>query len=274
MRQSILLTLLGLAGYAFFLLITLPMSLALDWSGKLPADVTTYGIEGSVMDGRADALIWQNWRFERLQWQFAPLEMLSGRLGYHLSFTNPDGSGSANAGIGLGNSIHLDQLALRLPLSQLSQQWPSSNRFGGDLEADLSEFSIEDGRIDAASGSLLWSAAHLRSDPPTALGSFRAELQAVGQDGEVLFRGPVSDTGGALSASGQLELNTEGLWQIHSKLALRTSASPRGNTALAALFNSLGRVGADGKLDFALQGQLPLPEPQSADDSETGPEAE
>lgn len=270
MRQAILLTLLGIVSYAFSLLITLPMSLALDWSGTLPAEVTTYGVEGSIIDGSADTLIWQNWRFDQLQWRFDLQQLLSARIGYHLRFTNPDGSGAANAGIGLGSSIHLDQLTLRLPLSWLSRQWSFSTRFGGELAAELSEFAIEDGRISAASGTLLWSGAQLRGDPPTALGSFRAELQAVEQDDGSHYRGPISDNGGPLSASGQFDLSPDGQWQIGGKLALRDAGKPDGKPALAQLFNSLGSVGADGKVDVKLQGQLPLPAPHSSAVATTG----
>jgi len=273
MRQAIFLSLLGIVSYALFLLLTVPMSLALNWSGKLPDDVSTYGVEGSILDGNADALIWQDWRFDRLQWQFAPLQLLSGRLGYQLSFTNPDGSGSANAGIGLGDSIHLDQLALRLPLSWLSRQWSLSSRFGGDLEAELAKFSIEDGRITVANGTLLWAGAHLRGDPPTALGSFRAELQPDEQDDGTHYRGPISDNGGPLSASGLFELNANGQWQIRGKLALRDTGQAGGNQVLTRLFNSLGTAGADGKVDFTLQGQLPLPQVTPADETTPAGEA-
>ena len=268
MRQPVFLILLGLASYAFFLLITLPMSLALNWTGKLPEAITTYGIEGSILDGRADALIWQDWRFDRLQWQFNPLQLLSGRIGYQLSFTNPDGNGSANVGIGLGDSMQLDQLALRLPLTGLPRQWSLSARFGGELQAELSEFSIQDGRISAANGTLIWASAHLRGNPPTALGSFRAELTPTGQDDGIHYQGPISDNGGPLSAVGQFDLNADGSWQMHGKLALRNTGKPNANKNLAQLFNSLGRAGTDGKVDFNIQGQLPLPPARASDNIE------
>jgi hypothetical protein len=269
MKQPVLLSLLGITAYVLFLLLTLPMSLALNWSGKLPEEVTTYGVEGSILDGSADALIWQSWRFDRLHWQFAQLQLLSGRLGYQLRFTNPDGNGSATVGMGLGNSVHFDQLALRLPLPWLAGQWSLSPRFGGEVEAELAEFSIEDGRITAANGALLWSAAHLRGEPPTALGSFRAELQPVAQHDGTVYRGPISDNGGPLGASGQFELTTDGLWQIRSKLALRDGGKVSTNPALVRLFSSMGAAGADGKVDFKLQGQLPLPQPQTSADQDT-----
>ena len=262
LRQPLFLAALGVASYAFFLFITLPMSLALDWSDKLPAEVSTYGIEGSIFDGSADTLVWQNWRLDRLQWQFSPLQLLSGRFGYQLRFTNPDGSGSGstNAGVGLGGSTHLDQLALRLPLSWLSRQWSASTRFAGDLDITLAELTLEDGLITAAEGTLLWADARLRGSPPTPLGNFRALLLPVEQDGVSHYRGPISDNGGPLSASGEFELSTDGQWQIHGKLALREGSNSGGNRALAQLLASLGTAGADGKVDFSLRGQLPLPQ--------------
>ena len=257
MKRSLSLLVLGMVAYGLFLVTYLPMSLALKWSGVMPEEVRAYGVRGTILDGEFDALLWQNWRLDRIRWRFAPLQLFRGRIAYSLRFTNPDGSGEAITGIGIGGTVHMNDLMLRLPLKYLSRQWSLPTRFGGLIEVDLTEFSIEDGAITAADGALIWSDAHLRASPPVALGTFNAHIEPLEKDGELSFEGPISDNGGAINASGAMQLSTNGNWQIRGKLALRDSS----NTSVAHLLNSLGSTGADGTAGFELKGKLPLPQP-------------
>jgi len=254
MKQSISLLLIGTVAYGLFLIATLPMSLALKWLPDLPAQIAPYEVHGSILDGGATALLWRNWRLDRLQWQFAPLQLLRGRLAYTLQFSIPEGAGSATFGVGIGGGAQLRQLDLKLPLKYLSQQWSLPTRFGGDIQVNLAELAIEDHQITDARGTLTWSQAHLRADPPVPLGDFEAQLEAQEQDGTRRYQGPISDDGGPLNASGSLQLNSDGHWRMHGKLALRDPS----RKAIAHLLSSLGRPGADGKVPFDLKGQLPL----------------
>jgi len=262
MRRSLSLLLLGAISYALFLFAYMPMSAALKWSGKLPQDVVPYGLRGSILHGEADALLWQNWRADDVRWRFAPWQLLHGHVAYTLHFSIPDGGGSATIGVGLGGATELTDMQLRLPLKYLSRQWSLPTRFDGSIEVDLAEFAIEGGHITAANGDLIWSNARLRADPPVPLGDFQGHIEPLEDADQLSFQGPISDSGGPLSASGALQLQPDGSWQIRGKLSLRDPSS----TAIAHLLDSLGRAGADGKVAFNLKDRLPLKraEPASA----------
>ena len=251
MKRILTLILVGIIGYAFFLLWYLPAPLALQWYGALPGGLQAYGVRGTLFDGQADALIGPDLRLDRFSWRLAPGELLTGRLGYHLSFTNPDSSGSATVSRGLSGAITLSPLELHTALKALSDRWAFAKRFGGELSLQMPSLTLDNGRIVDARGGIAWSGAHLRGDSPVALGGFQARLDGSEQgDG---FTGPIGDNGGPLSVTGRLQLTPDGHWTLKGKLSARDPA----NTDLARLLASLGRAGSDGKIAFEWNGQLP-----------------
>lgn len=257
MKRILILALIGIVAYAFFLLWYLPAPLALQWYGPLPNGMQLYGVRGTPIHGQADALIGPKSRLDHIDWQLAPGELFTGRLGYHLSFNNPNSSGHGIISRGLSGSISAAPLELRTDLKALSHRWDFAERFGGQLALQIRSLTIDDGRIIDAQGEVAWSGAYLRGDSPDPIGGFQARIEAgintgneQGNDG---FGGPIGDNGGPLSVTGRLQLNPDGSWTLKGKLSLRDPT----NTAAASLLASLGRPGSDGKTPFEWTGQLP-----------------
>ena len=264
MKRILALLMVGLIGYTLFLLLYLPMPLALQWFVKPPPELGLYWVRGNLMRGQADALIFDSWRLDQIRWNFSPAQLLGGHLAYQLRFTNPDGRGQAIVGRGLFGDTQLQDLDLMLEVAYLSRRWSLSSRFGGQLRLLLQGATVEDGRITAAQGSLSWTGAHLRGDPPVPLGDFQAVIEPGDKEGDG-FSGPISSQGGPLSVSGSLQLTPDGRWSLRGKLASRD----RANTALARMLDSLGKAGADGKVAFKLSGTLsPLINQTQATDAE------
>jgi hypothetical protein len=253
MKRLLVLLLIGIVAYAFFLLLYLPALVALNWYGPLPGNLQFYGVRGTVIHGQADALIWPGGRLDQFDWRLAPGELLAGRLGYQLNFSNPDhSSGHAIISRGLSGDTVLSPLKLQTDLKTLSHRWTFAKRFGGELSLQLQSLTLDAGRIIDVHGGIAWSGAHLRGSDPVPLGGFQARFEAAGEANDG-FEGPIGDNGGPLSVTGRLQLRANGHWTLKGKLALRDPA----NTALAPLLSSLGRAGSDGKITFEWSGQLP-----------------
>ena len=260
MKRLLTLVLIGIVGYAFFLLLYLPAIMALNWYGPLPGGLQAYGVRGTLFDGQADALIGPDLRLDQYTWRIAPGELLAGRLGYHLSFTNLNNSGNGIVSRGLNGTAHFSPLELQADLKALSRHWAFAKRFGGKLSLQLQSLTLDKGHIVDARGGIAWSGAHLRGDRPIPLGGFQARLDGSSEQDDG-FTGPIGDNGGPLSVTGRLQLKPDGHWTLKGKLALRNPA----NTDLGPLPASLGRPGSDGKIAFEWSGQLPpallLPSP-------------
>jgi len=264
MKRLLALILVGIVAYAFFLLLYLPALVALNWYGPLPGNLQFYGVRGTVIHGQADALIWPGGRLDQFDWRLAPGELLAGRLGYQLNFSNPDhSSGHAIISRGLSGDTVLSPLKLQTDLKTLSHRWTFAERFGGELSLQMQSLTIDNGRITDARGEIVWSGAHQRGSNPVPLGSFQAHLEATGDADDTGFEGPISDNGGPLSAIGRLQLSADGHWTLKVKLASHDPA----DSVLTPLLSSLGRAGSDGKVPFEWSDQLPpallLPRPAS-----------
>lgn len=262
MRRALALLLLGLVGYGLFLLAYMPMPLALQWFAKPSPDLGLFGVRGNLTGGQADAVIADQWRFDRLRWSFSPARLLHGQLAYRLRFDGPDGRGAGLVGRALLGGGRLNDLDLVLEVPYLNRHWSLPPRFGGELQLRLQRAAIDDGRITAADGDLRWRGAHLLTEPPLPLGSFDATIAPDPDDGGG-FGGPLRGSDGPLAVQGRFDLLPDGRWTLSGKLALRD----RRNPALARLFGSLGRPGADGKVGFEFGADLqPLLTPGTGSD--------
>lgn len=177
-----------------------PASLAVRmfWPDHLPVEVDD--IRGNLWRGRAMQVRWGSRSLGSLEWTIHPSRMLFGELNATLRLA---GEINANAIMEQGfNHINFKNVSADFQASIL--QDPKTRlmvRAQGRVIARIPILSIEKDRITAATGTLVWQSAALRSTSSAALGTVHARF-ALGTDR--CIHGAIRGNGTTLSTRGEL----------------------------------------------------------------------
>lgn len=241
---------LGLLAYVVFLVLTLPAGRVYGyWKSQAGADAdfALSGISGSVWDGRAEVAVMGGRRFEAVTWQLHPTALLVGRVSSDWGFKVDDGFGRGTMAASLGGAFSLDTVEARLPIAQLPGRALAVLRPSGTVNLNLRDVEWNGTALVSAEGRMVWSGAGVNLIQDMALGDLSLDLETTG--GEV--KGVLADGGGPLQATGLLSLKPDGSYEFTGSFAARGD-DPKLQQAL----RTLGRVGADGKVQVTNKGTL------------------
>lgn len=197
--------------------------------------------EGSVWRGQAGVRVQPaagpELQLGRANWQFRPLDLFAGRLGYQLELAGAgiDAVATLRAG---GQGGALQDVRAELPARMLGQFWPDLALLqpGGRVVLQASSLAFGRDKVDGQA-TLRWlDAASGRMDQ--ALGNYRAELEGTDQGLAI----KLSTEGGALVLQGT------GQWTPQGGLKFLGTArpAPDSRTELEGLLSLIGPAQADG----------------------------
>ncbi len=243
----------GAVGYLVFLVATLPAAVgyaALQRWTPLAKNVSVQELDGSVWSGRAASVSAGGADIGSLEWDVSPWAFLLARLGAELKLVQADTQLAGYVSIGLGNAVHLEDVAGVVQASALQPllgHLPVA--LGGRVDVDLQRFDVEPGSELHARGRLTWTNANLTAPQSVALG----DLQVVLEPTDTGSKAIISDEGGGpLQADGVADLNRDGSYAVSAKLGTRASAQPE----LSSSLKLLGRQQRDGSVAIKLNGKL------------------
>ncbi len=241
----------GLVMYAVFLLGTLPASLAYSWGKAYLGDVSLFGVNGTVWDGRAASAQVGRTRLEKVRWTLRPLMLLRGRLGAALEFDYRAQPGALSVSRAWDGQLHFSDVALKFSARDIEPllRLPATE-LGGMVDVQLDELVLAQGRITAAQGLLAWNQAAVVKPAAADLGGFTATLETTAEG----IKGVLKDQGGAVQADGLFTLQANGAYDFIGTLA---SGDPR-QPAIAQGLQLFGQPGADGRVKVNNKGVLPL----------------
>jgi hypothetical protein len=229
--------LIGLGGYLFFILISLPAQHVLGWatpdsdSSRPPF---TYGsIKGSLWRGKMETLEIQGVPVDKLNWSFAPSQLFFGRIGFDIQINHTGQELEGNIAIGMNDQYVLKDVNGQIsanvipPLINLSQIG-----LDGNLSLDLQYLSLEAQKITSAEGQIQWLSSALKSPIALKLGDLQADL-LTDENGQV--KAKIKDMGGSTSVDGELSLTTDGNFQVNGQIKPGTDSDPRLGSALSAI---------------------------------------
>jgi len=241
-----LIVVLALLALAATLLVRLPAR----WGLALaPAGVGCDQPSGSVWSGGCRGLHVAGLTVESATWQLHPLALLRLRLGMELQVDDARVAGHASVAWSPGGRIEARDLQAHLPIDPgFLPLFPRG--WGGTLLLALDELQLVDGKPGAVRGSVHASALH-RFAPPMDFGDYALRFaQPPDANGRQL--GQLSDEGGPLSLSGQLQFGADGQYELNGLVATRPEATPE----LAQDLQILGPADADGRRPFSLAGSF------------------
>ena len=243
--------LLGLGAFLLFLLLLAPASLITDRiSARLPG-FTVQTVEGTATDGIMQGLQWRGARIEKLGWDWRPLALATGRLGFRLDADDPDFKLTGHAAIGWDRQWRFQDLAGRALLDKLyALAGQPKLPLQGVVELNVRELRLNAaGRPTTANGVV-----HLRNlrttlSQPLMLGDFVVEATPADPSG---IQGKIQDDNGPLTLAGTFSLLPDGRYRFSGQAAVRDA----GNQALRQTLNLLGPPDGKGRWTLNFSGIL------------------
>ena len=244
MRQSWLLTLVGLVVFLGVIVATLPASVLVD---RLPKDLAVDGVAGTVWNGSADSIRLQGAPLGTFTWNAEPLALLSGRLAYRIEVTRPDGFVRGRVAATFGGALEADGMDLSLPVTALHPEH-GPQAWEGTLTGSVERVRLEHGWPVALVGT--FTVAKLRPPgSPLAIGDYAIEFDGRANTPSQLI-GRVRDVAAPLLVRGQLQLSHDRSYKLEGEVTPRADASADVSRAVSFL----GTPDASGRRSFEITG--------------------
>lgn len=243
--------LIGLLAYVIFLLVQFPADRAYAmWKAGPGAQqkVVLGGLSGTVWRGSARQAQIDGQRLQGLEWRLKPWTVLFGRLSLDYEVRLDDGFARGSLAADSQGAMTFEALEAKLPLAQLSFRALAALRPSGVVNLNLHDVDWNGQALLSAEGRVVWSGAGVNLFQPLQFGDLALTLET--RNDAVV--GQLSDAGGPLQADGLLTLKPDGSYQFSGSFAARDGAQ----SPLGRALKSLGRPGADGRIQVSQSGTL------------------
>lgn len=244
----------GVAAYLIFLFATLPAPLAYGWLqgslANLPGKPALQGISGTLWEGKAQTLSYEQKAIGSFSWQLSPWGLTIGSLGMEAQLQTPGGYLDAELTAGFDYDADIEALEGRLPVMEVLPYFVRLPVvMDGMVSVNAQELLLREGRpYSVEGGKLVWHQAAVVAPIAMELGDLVAEVVQVGE-GITL---ELKDMGGPLKLDGRLGISPDGEWQL--TLALGTN--PGAPAELRQMLNTLGSPDGQGMVARTLSGTL------------------
>lgn len=256
MKRFLRYSLVGLACYLAFLVVLFPAAQAYRFAAeplqKALPQLELGGLEGSVWNGRVDALVYRKAWLGEVHWQLSPLSLLLGKAQLKTLLQSREGYLQSRIRTPLGGGdIEMAEIEGRLPINELTRFVPYLPVvLGGLVSFDLPGLALSaEGRLLAAEGTVIWNQAAVRAPQALDFGDLQLVLHTEEQ-GRIV--GEISDRGGPLKVEGTLELEPDGRYRVEAGVVAAADAP----APLKQSLGLLGRPDAQGRYRLNYNGKM------------------
>ncbi|MEJ2515827.1 MAG: type II secretion system protein N [Gammaproteobacteria bacterium] len=212
MRLRILLPLAGLVAFVAALVATFPARVAVAWFA--PPQVQAWGVEGSLWNGRAEAVAVSGAGIGGLEWSLHPMSLLTLNPAADIRITRRDGFASARVASSLsGETVQVSGLEAAVALGTLPRRLVPDG-VAGQLSAQFPDLRLEKGWPTRAAGRIAVADLQL---PGVILTLGPLEFVFAGDTDTPAA--DVRSAGGPLAVEGTLVLPEPGRWSLDVLLA-------------------------------------------------------
>ena len=236
---------LGVVVFLAVMLATFPAKVAYDWGS--PAEFRLSGITGSIWNGSAAEGIAGGAYVRNITWQFQPMSLLSGKLGFRTSSYPASGSMNAEVAVSPNGNLTLSNLSGNVPLDLVHPVFQQSG-IRGDIALQFAKIVISDGTPILAAGSVTVTNFFVPGLSSSRIGDFRADFQT--SNGNVT--GSVEDMSGVLDVAGTISLNQDRSYSFVGLVAPTNMTPP----SIINQLRFLGSANEQGQHEFRFEGQL------------------
>ena len=241
----------GILAFVFFLVARFPAGVAWQIAASSLEDVRLSGVEGTLWEGRANALNIAGVELGALQWRWRPSGLLLGqwRNAVHIEGSGFDVEG--DIGIGVSGAWSGSGIAFQGALDALIARFvPPSMRppvvMDAALSGRLDEIIIRDGVLEALEGRVSATSVEIDGSGAMDLG-----VTLVSRDGGLEARID-PEAGNTTGLEGRVVLMPAGDYRLDLDIADPAIAGER----IGDLVRALGSQGADGRWRINWEGRL------------------
>ncbi len=210
------------------------------------------GVSGTIWNGKASQLIWQNQNIGNLEWKLKLRHLFSARIGGNFNLSGSDmkisGSGSTNRKQHIIiKDTHATFNAATLPLPPTAAIVTPAGR----IEADIKQLSLNGNIIESTATIIHWDNASITQPMAVSLGDILLDIN--GKDGDL--KGLLSSSKDSpIDLSGNIDINAAGTLKTNIKI------TPKNNTPddILDLLPMLGRPDSKGAVSFKYSGKVTL----------------
>ncbi len=245
--------LLGLSAWLVFMVWRFPATVAYGMAAEsMGEQVRLVGISGTIWDGGAQQLQYNNKAIAEVHWELSPWGLLLGRVSTSIKLIDADSYLQARAALPMGGgAISLSEIKGRLPLAQLQPHLTMVPLpLDGELSLKLDNLVVGvGGKLQQANGRIVWHQAAVQAMEKLQFGDLQMTLNSVEDEG---IEGTISDSGGPLQLNATITLNAEGAYQLEGQAKANESAPKELRDALAML----GKSDSQGSYPLKFSGSL------------------
>ncbi|MEW8508546.1 MAG: type II secretion system protein N [Candidatus Thiodiazotropha sp.] len=244
--------LIGIGGYLMFLLVETPAQHVLGWSladkGRLPFSFAT--MKGSLWRGKIEAIDYRGTPLDKLKWRFTPTSLLLGGIGFDLELRHMNHRLDAHFTRTLGGDYRLTDVTGQLPASLIAEMADLGQiAIQGEVELALSHLEIEAERIASAEGEIKWLNPALLSPFSVKEGNLKADVTT---DDNGTIKVKINDLNGVTSVDGELNLTTEGNYDLNGAIKPGAESDP----GLSSVLKAVAKSQPDGSYRIKFSGRL------------------
>lgn len=237
----------GVAAYLLIVFFTLPAIRVVGYIEQQVPGLSLSAVSGSVFNGQAGHLSYQDTALGAVHWRFQPLALLTGRVGYQLEFSSPDGPGRADVGITFAGNAYGRDIDLHLQADAIINQYsPVAVRASGEINLLVETVKMNDVFPPELDGKAVWKSAAILSPVEMVFGDTVMDLQRVGSELVGLV-----ENAGDFGVAGEVAMAPGGKYRID--LLLSPNAAVSEDTVL--LLENTTTVQAGGKYRLRSAGQ-------------------
>ena len=245
-------SLVGLAAYLLFMLVLFPADrvYALLQQRGIPVP-QLYQVSGSIWQGHIGLARIAGIDINNVDWCLHPWALLMGRLEMGLQLADVESPVAIVTGRNLDGSYYVRNSNDTLSVPVLESRF-NARPYGltGAVSLDLDDIRLEQGKVQAISGTLRWQQAGVGAPLNIEVGNFELSLET--KDGAV--QGTLKDNGGPLQAEGQVTLLPDNSYRLTMTLVTRDKS----RTDLKQALHLLGTPSPEGKISLTRSGRLDM----------------
>jgi general secretion pathway protein N len=227
------------------LIVKLPARLAVQWF--VPAEVAISDIRGSAWSGSAGEASVAGIYLRDVQWDFSPLKLFTGALGYEVSATPVSGFIETGVSIGFGGALSLSDLRASLPLDLFADVIGISG-LQGNASFQFDQLKIVDGLAVTADGTIQIADLRVPVVGGDSLGGYKADFFTQ-SDG---ISASIEDNDGVVDLAGSLQVNADRSYEFLAEV-IANSQTP---DSVRNQLRFLGPANERGQQELRLEGVL------------------
>lgn len=246
--------LLGVFCYFSFLIVQLPADKTYYFVEDLLDDANVpleiYGLNGSVWKGSANTLIYDDKRFDSVEWELHPMDLLTGKASVSIRLKGQGSSFDGRLSKSItGETLLQNSRANIEAMALLKLLKIPAIKLGGDLTLNLNRMEITGQTVGYISGRLLWTAAESQFPQKLTLGTIYSDF-STSDDG--VIQAKLGDGGGPLELNGNATVAPDGKYDAKGVFSAREGRQ----SALGRSLGFIAKYDASGKAAFNRTGNI------------------